>query len=283
MAVARQPEGSKAAVGLRVCRLSKRYRSAGKFWSRRRELLATTEVSLEIAPGKTLALVGSSGSGKSTLARCVTRLERPDEGEIWLGNIDIAQLESRDLRLIRTNIQMIFQDPVTAMNPRMSAFEVLEEPLRIQRRGTRHERKERVAQLMTEVGLSPDWLYRPITQFSGGQKQRIAVARTLAIEPKCLVLDEALSGLDLATQSQIADLLLELQAAHSLTYLLISHDLTLVARMANSIAVMAAGRIVEQGPTNEILSHPTQPETLALVASTERLQAALSIARGAGA
>ena len=132
---------------------------------------------------------------------------------------------------------------------------------------------------MTEVGLSPDWLRRPITEFSGGQKQRIALARALIIEPKCLVLDEALSGLDLANQSQIAELLLELQVTRSLTYLLISHDLTLVAGMANSIAVMAAGRIVEQGPTDEMLSHPTQPETRALVASARRLQATLSLAR----
>lgn len=281
MTVERQTQRSKSGLGLRVCRLSKRYRWASKFWSGSREFHATTEASLEIEPGKTLALVGSSGAGKSTLARCVTRLERPDEGEIWLGDIDIAQLGSRDLRPIRTKIQMIFQDPVTAMNPRMSALQLIEEPLLIQGRGTRRDRKERGAQLMTEVGLSPDWLDRPITEFSGGQKQRIALARALTIEPKCLVLDEALSGLDLANQSQIAELLQQLQATHSLTYLLISHDLTLVAGMANSIAVMAAGRIVEQGPTDEMLSHPTHPETRALVASAERLQASLSLARGA--
>lgn len=280
MKVEKPPQSFKSAVGLRVCRLSKRYRSASKFWSRR-EVHAATEVSLEIEPGKTLALVGSSGSGKSTLARCITGLERPDEGEIWLGDIDIAQLGLRDLRAVGRKIQMIFQDPVTAMNPRMSALQVIEEPLLIQGRETRHQRKQRGAQLMTEVGLSPDWLNRRITEFSGGQKQRIAVARALTIEPKCLVLDEALSGLDLATQSQMADLLLQLQATRSLTYLLISHDLTLVARMANSIAVISAGRIVEQGPTGEMLSHPTQPQTRALVASAERLQAALSLARGA--
>ena len=283
MTVERQTQCSKSALGLRVCRLSKRYRWVSKIWSGSRELHATTEASLEIEPGKTLALVGSSGSGKSTLARCVTRLERPDEGEIWLGDIDIARLGARDLGPIRTKIQMIFQDPVTAMNPRMSALQLIEEPLLIQGRGTRQDRKERGAQLMTEVGLSPDWLNRSITKFSGGQKQRIALARALTIEPKCLVLDEALSGLDLANQLQIAELLLQLQATHSLTYLLISHDLTLVARMANSIAVMAAGRIVEQGPTDEMLSQPIQPETRALVASAERLQATLSLARGASA
>ena len=283
MAIERQTEICKGALGLRVCRLSKRYRRAGQFWRGNREFHATSQVSLEIAPGKTLALIGSSGSGKSTLARCITRLERPDEGEIWLGDIDIARLGGRDLRLIRSRIQLIFQDPVTAMNPRMSALQVIEEPLLIQGCGNPEERKERGAQLMMEVGLSPDWLNRRITEFSGGQKQRVALARALTIEPKCLVLDEALSGLDLATQSQVADLLLQLQTTHSLTYLLISHDLTLVARMANSTAVMAAGRIVEQGPTSQMLSHPTEPETRALVASSERLEAALALARGASA
>jgi peptide/nickel transport system ATP-binding protein len=272
-----------SAVGLRVRRLSKCYRQEDKFWRRQREIVAISEASFEIEPGKTLALVGSSGSGKSTLARCVTRLEKPDEGEIWLGDADIAQLGSRELRPIRSRIQMIFQDPIMAMNPRMSALQVIEEPLLIQGRGTRDNRRVRAAELMNEVGLSADWLGRRITEFSGGQRQRIAIARVLIMESKCLVLDEALSALDLVTQSQIGELLLQLQTAHSLTYLLISHDLTLVARMAESIAVMAAGRIVEQGPTSQILSNPAQPETRALVASAERLQSALSLARSASA
>ena len=283
MTVETQTPSAESALGLRVERLSKYYRLASKIWQGSRGLQAASEISFQITPGKTLALIGSSGSGKSTLARCVTRLERPDEGEIWLGDIEIARLGARDLRPIRAKIQMIFQDPVLSMNPRMSALEIIEEPLLIQCRGTPEDRRERAAQLMSEVGLSSDWLGRRITEFSGGQKQRIAIARALTIGPKCLVLDEALSGLDLATESQIVDLLLELQATHSLTYLLISHDLTLVTRMANSIAVMAGGRIVERGPANEMLAHPTQPETRALVASTVRLQRALSVARGASA
>lgn len=278
-----QTRSSQSALGLRVCRLGKRYRVEGRFWRGQREILAASEASFEIEPGKTLALVGSSGSGKSTLARCVTRLEKPDEGEIWLGGTNIAQLESRELRPIRSRIQMIFQDPIMAMNPRMSALQVIEEPLLIQRRGTRDDRRKRAAELVKEVGLSGDWLNRRITEFSGGQRQRIAIARALIMDSKCLVLDEALSGLDLAIQAQIADLLLQLQTTHSLTYLLISHDLTLVARMAESIAVMAAGRIVEQGPTSQVLSNPAQPETRALVASAKRLQSALSLARGASA
>lgn len=283
MPVDAQTRSSKSVLGIRVCGLTKRYRVAGKFFQRRRELVAACEVSFEIETGKTLALVGSSGSGKSTLARCVTRLEKADEGEIWLGNSEISRLRSRDLRPIRSKIQMIFQDPILSMNPRMSALQVIEEPLLIQQRGTRDQRRSCAARLINDVGLSSDLLDRRITEFSGGQRQRIAIARALTVEPRCLVLDEALSGLDLGTQSQIADLLLRLQAAHSLTYLLISHDLKLVACMADSIAVMAAGRIVEQGPAGEILSHPRQPETQALVSSAERLQSTLSAARGASA
>lgn len=281
MPVDARTRSSKSAPAICVCGLSKRYRIAGTFFGRRRELVAVSEVSFEIEAGKTLALVGSSGSGKSTLARCVTRLEKADEGEIWLGNTEISRLRSRDLRPIRSKIQMIFQDPILSMNQRMSALQVIAEPLLIQQRGTRQERRERAAQVMRDVGLSSDFLDRRITEFSGGQRQRIAIARALIVQPNCLVLDEALSGLDLKTQLQIADLLLRLQAAHSLTYLLISHDLKLVARMADSITVMAAGRIVEQGPAGEILSHPRQPEAQALVSSAKRLQSALSAARGA--
>jgi ABC-type glutathione transport system ATPase component len=232
---------------------------------RSRSLLAVDGISFEIATGKTLAMVGSSGSGKSTVARCVTRLERPDTGEICVAGADIARLGHRELLPFRTQIQMIFQDPVTSMNPRMSAAEIIAEPLFIQRRGSSEERRSRAAELMNEVGLSANWMDRRITEFSGGQRQRLAIARALALRPKLLVLDEALSGLDLSIQAQIANLLLDLQAAHGLTYLLISHDLALVARMADSIAVMSAGKIVEQGPTRQITADPAHSETKALL------------------
>jgi ABC-type glutathione transport system ATPase component len=274
---------SDGALPLRVCGLSKRYRNRARIWRKSSEVCAANGISFEIPGGKTLGLVGSSGSGKSTVARCITRLEKPDAGEIWMGNIDIARLGSRELRPVRAEVQMIFQDSSTSMNPRMSAAEIIEEPLLIQNRGTRNERRGRAAELMKEVGLSPDWLDRRITEFSGGQGQRIAIARALALGPKFLVLDEALSGLDLSTRSQIADLLLNLQAAHSLTYLLISHDLGLVARLAGSIAIMSAGQIVEQGPTREIISNPTQPATKVLVAAAERFRTALAQAKGASA
>jgi len=274
---------SDSAVPLRVCGLSKRYRNRARIWRQSSVVCAANGVSFEIPGGKTLGLVGSSGSGKSTVARCITRVEKPDAGEIWMGNIDIARLGSRELHPVRAEVQMIFQDPSTSMNPRMSAAEIIEEPLLIQNRGTRDERRGRVAELMKEVGLSANWLPRRITEFSGGQLQRIAIARALALGPKFLVLDEALSGLDLSTQSDITDLLRNLQAAHSLTYLLISHDLGLIARLAGSIAIMSAGRIVEQGPTREIISNPTQPETKVLVAAAERFRTAFAQAKGASA
>src|SRR6267378_2699106 len=244
---------------LRVKGLCKQYVRGG-LWRKRVPVAAVSRVDFEIPRGQTLALVGESGSGKSTVARCVTRLERPDSGQILIQGTDIAQLSSRDLFPFRSGIQMVFQDAVTSMNPRFSALEVIDEPLLIRAQGAlggqrmeggrnRQSRRDLARDLMVEVGLSPDWMNRSILHFSGGQRQRLALARALALRPQLLVLDEALSGLDLSTQAQIANLLLDLQAAHALTYLFISHDLTLVARLADAIAVISAGRIVEQGTT----------------------------------
>jgi peptide/nickel transport system ATP-binding protein len=283
MSTNQQTASHDVAVSLRVSGLSKRYVFRKKLWSKPIQITAANDITFELSTGKTLALVGSSGSGKSTVARCVTRLERPDTGEIWLAGADVAPLHSRDLRPFRTQIQMIFQDPVTAMNPRMSAAQIIEEPLLIQNRGSRDERRSRAAELIKEVGLAADWLDRQITEFSGGQRQRIAIARALILEPKVLILDEALTGLDLSTQAQVIDLLLTLQATRSLSYLLISHDLALAARVADHVAVMSAGQIVEQGATREIISKPKQPETQALVAAAERFRVALAKAHGASA
>ena len=261
---------------LRVSSLSKDYRRKGVRWQRSEVIAAAREVTFEIFAGQTLALVGSSGSGKSTVARCVTRLEKPDAGQIWLDGTDIAQLDSRDLRFFRPKMQMVFQDAATSMNARFTAAEVIEEPLLIQGQGDKSARRSRAAELMQEVGLSPQWAGRSAMDFSGGQRQRLAIARALALKPGLLVLDEALSGLDLSTEAQIANLLMDLQAAHSLAYLLISHDLALVARLADTIAVMAQGRIVEQGPTPRVIANASHAETRALVASTRAAQAELA-------
>jgi ABC-type glutathione transport system ATPase component len=285
---------------LHVKGLCKQYVRGG-LWRKRVPVAAVTEVDFEIPHGQTLALVGESGSGKSTVARCVTRLERPDSGQILIQGADIAQLDSRGLAPFRSGIQMVFQDAVTAMNPRFSALEVIEEPLLINTRPTnarltnarptnargsrgggrsREDRRDLVRALMTEVGLSPDWMNRSILHFSGGQRQRLALARALALRPQLLVLDEALSGLDLSTQAQIANLLLDLQAAHSLTYLLISHNLALVARLADAIGVMSGGKTVEVGPTRQIMSNPNHQATKKLLASAKAAASKLAAATG---
>lgn len=256
---------------LRVRNLGKKYWTRRSAFRRRVPLAAASNVSFEIPRGKTLAIVGSSGSGKSTVARCVARLEKPDSGEIWINQQEIAQADGKDLNSLRSEMQLVFQDPTTSMNARFSAAETIEEPLLLQRRGSREERRTKVAELMKEVALQPEWMDRRVTEFSGGQRQRIAIARALALKPKLLILDEAFTGLDLSTQAQIANLLIDLQAAHSLTYLLISHDLTLVSRMADTIAVMSKGEIVEQGTSEEVLTNPTQAATRALVAPAQGL------------
>jgi ABC-type glutathione transport system ATPase component len=271
-----QESGSSAL--LRVRALCKRYQR-GRFW-KRLPVAAVHDVHFEIPAGKTLALVGVSGSGKSTVARCVARLESPDSGQIWFDGTDVARLRSRDLLPFRSSIQMIFQDAATAMNPRFSAAEIIEEPLRIQ--GEREpERRERCAALMKEVALSPDYLNRRAMEFSGGQRQRLVIARALTLRPKLVILDESLSGLDLSTQAQIANLLLDLQAAHGLAYLLISHDLTLVARMADVTAVMFEGRIVETETTQQIVADPRHPETKKLLQVARSAELKLALSAGA--
>jgi ABC-type glutathione transport system ATPase component len=259
---------------LRVEDLSKHY-VRGHVWKKRVSVQAISQINFEIAPGRTLALVGASGSGKSTVARCVTRLERPDLGHIWMDGADIAKLGSLELFPFRSKIQMIFQDAITSMNPRFSAAEVMEEPLLIQGR-SRTERREIAKTLMQDVALSHEWLDRRVMEFSGGQRQRLAIARALTLQPKLLVLDEALSGLDLSTQAQIANLLLDLQSKHSLTYLLISHEMGLVARMADDIAVMGNGQIAELGAVQQILADPKHEETKKLLSSIKSAESKLA-------
>jgi len=258
---------------LRVRRLAKRYVRGG-VWGKRVAVVAVNGVDLEIPSGQTLALVGESGSGKSTVARCVAGLEKPDSGQIWIGEKNASELSSNSRLLLSREVQMVFQDPVTSMNPRFTAAEVVEEPLLIQRLEP-EQRRNASLESIDEVGLSRAWACRSVMQFSGGQRQRLAIARALVLRPKLLVLDEAITGLDLSTQAQIANLLLALQASHSLTYLLISHDLALVARMADAIAVMARGRIVEAGPTSQMMTTPKQQETMRLLASARAAQSRL--------
>ena len=226
------------------------------------EVLAVDDVSLEVFAGKTLALVGESGSGKSTTARLILRLHDPTSGRLQFGEIDLATASGHELRSARRDVQMIFQDPFGSLNPRLSAWDLVAEPLRIQ---GMTDRLERVDKLLDRVGLNPDqWGRRP-SAFSGGQRQRIAIARALVLEPRLLVLDEAVSALDVSIQAQVLNLLADLQDELDLAYLFISHDLAVVRQLADTVAVMFAGRIVEQGAADDIYQSARHPYSRALL------------------
>ena len=233
-----------------------------------RERTALRDVSLQLQRGQTLGLVGPSGSGKSTLARCLTFFEEPDAGEIWFEGRNLWSLDPRERRRMRADTQIIFQEPAASLNPRFTAAEVVAEPLVIQQRGDRNAQRERAVSLMETVGLPRDAAGKTAHQFSGGQRQRLAIARALVLEPKLLILDESFTGLDQALALQICGLLQELRERLGLTMILITHDLSLAARLADEIAVMESGSIVEQAATPELLAHPRQPGTLALLEAT---------------
>jgi ABC-type glutathione transport system ATPase component len=237
----------------------------------REELPALNGVSLSIFPETTLAVVGESGSGKSTLAACLACLESPTTGSIWYEGKDLVKLGERARREVRPQLQLIFQDPASSLNPRWKVLEILVEPLMLQRSLTREERNRRTSSLLERVGLSPDIVARPPTELSGGQRQRLAIARALALEPKLLILDEALSALDCSVQAQIANLLMELQSSLGMTYVFITHDLAMAAYLADEIAVMDRGRIVEQGPADRIVKHPQHEATRQLLAAVPRI------------
>jgi ABC-type glutathione transport system ATPase component len=237
-----------------------------------RILQAFTDVNLTIYPCTTVALVGESGAGKSSLARCLALLEKPAEGEIWFEGVNLLALDGRALFPIRRKVQMIFQDPTSALNPRLTAGEIIAEPLLIQGQGTKAQQRVRALELMEQVGLLRQWEGKTALEFSGGQRQRLAIARALILEPKLLILDEALSSLDIANQDMILKLLIDIQAAHSLTYLHISHDLRLVSRFAEVVAVMHAGKIVEQGRASNVFAEPQHPYTQELLAAMPSLE-----------
>jgi ABC-type glutathione transport system ATPase component len=215
--------------------------------------------------------VGASGSGKSTLARCLALVEAPDSGRILLEERDLWASGRRERAGLRSRIQLIAQQPAASLNPRFTAAEIVAEPLLIQRRGTTAERRRMAARWMETVGLAPDALDTRALEFSGGERQRLAIARALIPEPSLLILDESFAGLDLSVQGQIARLLRDLRRDLGLTCILITHDLALAASLADEIAVMDAGRIVESGLVAEVVSHPRHPRT------RELLDAALAL------
>jgi len=239
----------------------------GVFAGKVGEIRAVDGVSLALHAGETLGLVGESGCGKSTLGRTLMRLEEPTGGEVLFQGRDIAQLRGKELFALRREIQMIFQDPYSSLNPRMTIGEIVREPLLVHRVGTREEQLERVKALLELVGLTGEMLGRYPHEFSGGQRQRIGVARALALSPKVIVADEPVSALDVSVQSQVLNLMVRLQRELGLTYLFISHDLSVVEHVSDTIAIMYLGRIVEKGPVDAIFSRPAHPYTRGLLAA----------------
>ena len=235
------------------------------------EVWALDGVSFSIFRGTTLAIVGESGSGKSTLALCLACLESPTSGAIWFEETDLSGLKEKDRRFIRRQAQLIFQDPANSFNPRWSVLEILTEPLVLQGDLGHDEMKSRAQVLLDQVGLSAGMEGKFPSELSGGQRQRLAIARALGVEPKLLILDEALSALDCSVQAQIANLLMDLQSSLGMAYLFISHDLAMAGYLADEIAVMSHGRIVEQGAPEGILTKPESRITRELLAAVPRL------------
>ncbi len=257
---------------VRIEHLSKSYVQRRPLTRSEFTLQALDDVNLTIRRGVTLAIVGDSGSGKSTLARCLALLEPPSGGEIWFEGKNLLALERSELSVARRDFQLIFQDTASALNPRLTAVEIVAEPLRIQRAGTKEWRRERALELMNQVRLPAHLEGKRPLEMSGGQRQRLAIARALALEPKLLILDEALSSLDLANQEMILKLLADLQAAHSLTYVHISHDLRQMSRFADEVAVMNDRTIVEHKSAAELFAHPENPYTQELLIALPSLE-----------
>jgi oligopeptide/dipeptide ABC transporter ATP-binding protein len=253
---------------LRVESLKKYFPIRGGVFRRQvAQVHAVDGVSLSVRSGQTLGLVGESGCGKTTVGRCIMRLHMPTEGAVWFDGQDMAGLDRRQLKRVRRNLQMIFQDPFESLNSRHTVGAILEEPFVIHRQGTAAQRKERVAQLLARVGLQPTAGARFPHEFSGGQRQRIGIARAIALNPKLVICDEPVSALDVSIQSQVLNLLLELQRKMHLTYVFIAHDLSVVKHISDNIAVMYLGQIVEYAGADTIYEKPAHPYTHALVSA----------------
>jgi ABC-type oligopeptide transport system ATPase subunit len=230
-------------------------------------LRAVDDVSFTIERGETFGLVGESGSGKTTTGRCILRLIEPTSGEVIFDGRDVLALSRAEMRAARRQMQIVFQDPYSSLNPRLRVEDIVEEPLVIHKLGSKSERRQRVRDLFELVGLNPDHLRRFPHEFSGGQRQRIGLARALALNPSLVIADEPVSALDVSVQAQVVNLLMDLQQQLSLTYLFIAHDLRLVEHICGRVAVMYLGRIVELGETAKLFASPQHPYTRALLSA----------------
>jgi len=241
--------------------------------SRKRTIVhAVNSVSFSIEEGETLSVVGESGCGKSTLARTVIGLYRPDSGEIHYRGVRIDTLTDAQFSVYRTKMQMVFQDPYASLNPRMRVQQILEEPIRFHNKGIiASEVKDRVADVMEQVGINPAWGSRYPHEFSGGQRQRISLARALAVDPECIIADEPVSALDVSIQAQILNLMLDMQEQRKLTYLFISHDLSVIEHISSRVAVMYLGTLCELATSEALFSSPRHPYTQALLSAIPRV------------
>jgi peptide/nickel transport system ATP-binding protein len=250
-----------------VAHLVKHFTRGGGFLRRATIVRAVDDVSFNIERGETFGLVGESGSGKTTTGRCMLRLVEPTSGEVRFDGENVLAFTKRRMRAARRDMQIVFQDPYSSLNPRMRARQIVEEPLIIHRLGDRAERRARVAELFALVGLDPAHLERYPHEFSGGQRQRIGLARALALNPSFLILDEPVTALDVSIQAQVINLLMDLQQQLKLTYLFIAHDLRLVEHICSRVAVMYLGKIVEMGPAASLFAAPQHPYTRALLSA----------------
>jgi dipeptide transport system ATP-binding protein len=248
--------------------LKREYKVSRGAFSELATLKAVDGASFTLARGKTLAVVGESGCGKSTLARMVTMIEPPTSGALMIAGENIVGASAQTLKSLRSKVQIIFQNPYGSLNPRHTIGAILEEPLEVNTSLAKPERAERARAMMASVGLKPEHYARYPHMFSGGQRQRIAIARALMLDPDVLVLDEPVSALDISIQAQVLNLLAEIQEKHTLAYLFISHDLSVVKHIANDVMVMYLGRVVEQGPRDAIFNNPQHPYTRALLSAT---------------
>ena len=250
-----------------VKNLVKHFERGGGLFRAKTVVKAVDDVSFVVNEGETFALVGESGSGKSTTGRCMLRLVEPTSGEVLFRGTNVLGYSSSEMRAARRDMQMVFQDPFSSLNPRMRAFTIVEEPLVIHAMGSKADRRARVADLFKLVGLDPAHLDRYPHEFSGGQRQRIGLARALALNPSFIIADEPVSALDVSIQAQVINLLMDLQEQLKLTYLFIAHDLRLVRHISTRVAVMYLGRIVEMGGTPEMFANPRHAYTKALLSA----------------